>query len=161
MLLDISWRGRSCDKAWIVLGYFNVVRRSRERVGKQPPSSSSMEDFNNCVMEANLFEMSYKGSWFIWDNRQIGDDPILSKIDRAFCNDSIMEKCSQSWAEITPTSISDHRILSVHMDLNIIMRKSPCRHINAWCKLKGYKDVITTAWSSNVSGCSFSKLFPS
>lgn len=127
----ISLKGTSCDKAWIALGDFNAVRRTGERVGKQIPTQRSMDDFNRAILEANLLEIDYKGTWFTWDNRQMGNDLVLSKIDRFFYNDLMLEKCSNIWGDISSTSISDHQIITTHLDIIIPKKKIPFKHINA------------------------------
>lgn len=84
---------------------FNAVKFIDERKQKALPSQSSMDDFNNMVSRVNLIEFSYKGSWFLWDNHQLGNDFILSKIDGGFCNEATLKFCANSWIEILPTTV--------------------------------------------------------
>lgn len=70
--------------AWIALGDFNAIRVHDERHCKMDPSILDMDGFNECIADSNLIEADYKGAWFTWDNHQLGNNLILSKIDRVF-----------------------------------------------------------------------------
>lgn len=72
---------------WIIIGEFNVVCFVDDHLSKQHPTPQSMDDFNSLVAYDEIFEMAYKGMWYTWENRQLGDDLVLSKIDWDFSND--------------------------------------------------------------------------
>ncbi|KAK9755357.1 hypothetical protein RND81_01G019300 [Saponaria officinalis] len=47
--------------AWIVMGDFNVVRYDHERISHVPPNSSDLLEFNSCILDCGLMDMSCSG----------------------------------------------------------------------------------------------------
>lgn len=142
----------SISGSWILIGDFNAIWFMDERLGKQPPSLQGLEDFNNLIADSQILEMAYKGPWFAWENHQLGNDLVLSKIDRAFCIDQLLKSSANAWVEIKSNLVSNHKIIIVHLDLVRTARFSHFRHINAWSSLPGYKDVVASNWDIVVDG---------
>lgn len=137
---------------------FNAVRVPDEKRGENPPIIRSMNGFNHMISTTKIIEMSYKGPWFTGDNRQLGKDSILSKIDRGFCNEVLLFKCTNNWIEIIASIVSDPKTLCAQLDFSLPAKRSLFRHMNAWAKLEGYKEIITEAWMIDVSGCPMFKV---
>lgn len=55
---------------WIVLGDFNSILSSQERVGGGDVRPHHFADFLDCVTIAGLTDMRYKGNFLTWSNRQ-------------------------------------------------------------------------------------------
>lgn len=115
---------------WLVMGYFNAGRKRNERLRKSAPSQKCMDQFNNTICEANLIEMEHKGAIFTWDNKQVGEDLVLPKIDRCFYNDLFLEKRSNTWVDIISNAISDCCILSVNLDILVHKKRTSFRYMN-------------------------------
>lgn len=64
----------------------------------------------------------------------------------------MLDKCSNSRVEVLLTVVSDHRILLCQLDMSVSKRKTPFHHINSWCKLKNYREVVESVWSIQVNG---------
>lgn len=142
----------SMNLPWIVVGDFNSVRNSNERIGKNAPTKSSISDFNKMIKDADLLEIPSKGPWFTWDNRQFGSDLILSKIDRGLTNALLLKEYPNMWLEVVSNIISDHRILVLHYVDIALSKKGSFRFINSWAFFEGYKAVIENAWNTEVNG---------
>lgn len=138
---------------WIAMGDFNAIRNLNERRGKATTLAQDTVEFNDCLTESNLIEAEYKGSWFTWDNHQMGSNLVLSKIDRVFYNQILLNRLDNAWVDFIASSVSDHRLLCLHIDLAIPIKKIPFRHFNAWSSLAGYDDVVKSAWDIEVGGC--------
>lgn len=83
----------------------------------------------------------------------MGRDLVLSKIDRVFYYQELLNKFDNAWVDIIPSSVSDHRLLCLHIDFSIPNKKIPFRHFNAWTSLSGYEEVVKNAWEIVVEGC--------
>lgn len=142
---------------WIVTGDFNAVWYSVEKLGKLPPTQTSMDEFNLALHDAKLFELQHKGAYFTWSNNQLGKDCINTRIDRVLCNELWMNKYKEAWAEVIPSIDSDHCVLCIHSAEEERVR-SPFRFINAWVGLQGFKNAVNEAWATPVQGCPMRKL---
>ncbi|KAM7462180.1 hypothetical protein LguiA_030314 [Lonicera macranthoides] len=93
---------------WILMGDFNIVRTHEERVGGNMVDRAEMEDFNCCLHDIEVDDMSTKGLPFTWDNKRGEEASILSRIDRVVQNDNWGLCFPNSEAEIVPPGPSDH-----------------------------------------------------
>ncbi|XP_062079945.1 uncharacterized protein LOC133784673 [Humulus lupulus] len=67
---------------WIVMGDFNDIMFSNERVGKRC-NKSPTQDFRDCVEKCKLEDLKYSGIFYTWNNKQRPEDRVFSKLDRA------------------------------------------------------------------------------
>lgn len=114
---------------WAIAGDFNAVRTGSERLGNSP-SQSSMDDFNNMLLITGLIEFHYKGLFYTWDNRQLGEGLVMSKIDRCFSNEAFLNLFPNLWVEISSTIISDHKIILLHFGDYSSRPRAPFRHVD-------------------------------
>lgn len=63
-----------------------------------------------------------------------------------------LESCSTACIDVKPNQVSDHRISPANFSFASSPRFSPFRHINAWSKVDGYKEIIASSWSIVVDG---------
>lgn len=57
------------DKLWLLLGNFNCIRFIHEKMGGETPNLEALEDFNNCIYEAELKDLKWWGQKFTWWNK--------------------------------------------------------------------------------------------
>lgn len=150
---SISSVSRCINSPWIVLGDFNAIRVPGERRGKSSTQANDMDSFNDYLVDSNLLEADYKGMWFTWDNHQLGKDLVLSKIERVFFNQQLLDFFDNVWVDVFSNSVSDHRILVLHVDFVVPKLKIPFQHFNAWASLDGYRNVVDEAWKIELEGC--------
>lgn len=70
---------------WLVLGDFNNVLRSDDRLGGLSVTDAECDAFQSVLINSQLQELSYIGWPYTWCNRQ-WHNLIYSKIDRCFGN---------------------------------------------------------------------------
>ena len=70
---------------WLLLGDFNAILGSHERVGGKPPNATSCSDFSMMIDNCNLEEIPTKGSPFTWA-RLSSRGYMECRLDRALCN---------------------------------------------------------------------------
>lgn len=67
---------------WLVVGDFNCVLNTDERVGSLV-SSRETADFRSCVCDCALTDLKGVGQFYTWSNKQQGADRVFCKLDRA------------------------------------------------------------------------------
>lgn len=98
-LINISNSSIVASSPLVVLGDFNQILTAAEHFSLQPYDLPvrGTEEFQQCLIESNLADMDFRGTFFSWSNRR-EEDPILRKLDRAVCNDR--------WKEVFPGAVS-------------------------------------------------------
>ncbi|XP_074297523.1 uncharacterized protein LOC141628258 [Silene latifolia] len=93
---------------WAAMGDFNVVRHSHEKISATPPILSELMDFNSCLLNCGLDDMSGTGNDFTWFNKQEVSTRVYSKLDRILVNNTWLQAYSQTTAHFLDPGISDH-----------------------------------------------------
>lgn len=83
----IQAKSASISNQWLLIGDFNVILSREDKLG-HTGSSSSQNQFANCITSSNLIELPPKGCHFTWTNNRKDGELILEKLDRNFCNSS-------------------------------------------------------------------------
>ncbi|XP_074303649.1 uncharacterized protein LOC141638125 [Silene latifolia] len=71
---------------WLVMGDFNNVLYSNERIGAKVTDAETKE-FQGCVDHCGLYDLVVQGAYYTWNNKQEGDARVFSRIDRVLDND--------------------------------------------------------------------------
>ena len=93
---------------WVVLGDFNVVRFTSEKLGRDVFGNPAMEAFNDCCYAAELEDIKYVGHHFTWSNKSSGRRMKSRKLDRALAHSSWLSTFPNSEVLFAPPGISDH-----------------------------------------------------
>ncbi|XP_026459849.1 uncharacterized protein LOC113360564 [Papaver somniferum] len=95
-------------KPWLILGDFNAILTTKEKIGGRSPSRRSMLDFNDCVDQCELLQVYKLGLEFSWSNCQHGGRRILSNLDRAMYNMDWLNKYPHWGYKVGLRIVSDH-----------------------------------------------------
>jgi hypothetical protein len=82
---------------------------------------------------------------FTWSNME--NPPILSKLDRILINADWNDSLPNSVASTLPRTTSDHFPLKIEVSTNI-PRSQVFRYCNNWPLNPGFKDLVSSIWSS-------------
>lgn len=74
-----------------------------------------MDDFSNCINNAELEDMRNWAFKFTWSNNSPGDERICRKFDRVLVNDKWGEILPYSVTEFKAPGLSDHTLLLIHI----------------------------------------------
>lgn len=101
---------------WAVVGNFNQIMRvsHHSNHGSGRVDTSGIEEINLSLQDVELFEVQAKGLPFTWTNNQ-DDNPISTRIDHAFINQSWSSTFPDSYAEFLEPSQSDHAPCLFHL----------------------------------------------
>lgn len=80
----------STQKPWMVAGDINVVRWTYEKICGANPRPWAMDEFNACINEAALDDLSLQGPSLTWPNLAQGDNRIHCKLDRILTNQEFL-----------------------------------------------------------------------
>lgn len=92
---------------WIVLGDFNYIRFSYEKIGGDALDMDSIGEFNTCL-HVELKDMKWWGQKFTWWNKQEGNQKIECKLDRVLGNNKWNLMFPWSDANFLLPRVSDH-----------------------------------------------------
>lgn len=145
-LIEAANSSSVAGKAWIVLGDFNQTIDPSEH---SSPSSlncdSQMRELSQCLLEAELHDLNFRGTIFTWWNKQ-KSAPIAKKLDRVLVN--------EEWATLFPDSVaffgdpdfSDHAVASVLLNPETPRVKKPFKFYNFHHQNPEFVDLVSSEW---------------
>ncbi|KAJ8419799.1 hypothetical protein Cgig2_030528 [Carnegiea gigantea] len=96
---DLKNSTNSIDDAWCILGDFNTVEYTGDRIG-------GIESFGDCIIACELQELRSIGPYYTWTNKT-----IYTRIDRAFVNTYWFNPFAFCQVTYMKNTLSDHTAL--------------------------------------------------
>ena len=136
---------------WILLGDFNQIAATNEHYSVTPPNYSlrGIEDFQNCLRENQLVDISSRGGFFTWSNHQ-QDNPIIRKLDRALANDEWLSAFPSALAIFDPPGASDHSPCIVEVENQPDYSKKCFKYFSFLSTHPTFMAALTEAWEGNL-----------
>ncbi|XP_010424514.1 PREDICTED: uncharacterized protein LOC104709635 [Camelina sativa] len=117
-----------------------------------------MAEFQSCIDNCKLIELSGRGANHTWYNNQ-DSSPITRKLDRTLINEAWLSAHPQSNALFDTPGGSDHSPILVTTATDIERRKVPFKFYNLFTTHPDYPNLLDNAWSSpSVRGTSMYEL---
>ncbi|GMP97184.1 hypothetical protein CsSME_00045547 [Camellia sinensis var. sinensis] len=142
----------SSNTPLVILGDFNAIRFPYEKSGGSTSWSKYKEEFNSCILQAELVDLSYGGCQFTWANKRTSGDYIASKIDRVLVNETWLDAFPASFATFLPSGISDHSPVVVHISDKVTSFKKPFKYFDFWVDHEDFSSVVSTIWNQYIQG---------
>ncbi|PWA36086.1 hypothetical protein CTI12_AA602610 [Artemisia annua] len=111
-------------------------------------TSRSVEEFQSFLFASELFEIPYKGLSYTWDNKRDADANIRERIDRALCNDILLETFPYHTLIHHPLIGSDHAPLLYNTSPSVRRRKA-FRFESMWTTDEACEDTIRKSWDDS------------
>lgn len=93
---------------WMIGGDFNQIMYPTEHSSAAVVvPDNQMYNFQDCLLQAVLFDLRYNGPSHSWTNKQ-PSDPIGKKLDRLLVNCNIISAYPHVYSLFLPNSFSDH-----------------------------------------------------
>lgn len=99
----------------------------------------------------NLVEIPYVGNKYTWSNNRQGDDLVLEKNDRAWCNVGWLTIFEHSILEVLPIAASDHAPLILHIEAPHHSQRRTFKFEAMWLLHSACEAIVNNAWSTNTS----------
>lgn len=110
---DLDRIRNSFDGAWMVIGDFNAVLSSEDKVGGKLVASSSYGGFKKMINDNGLIDLGFEGYAFTWNNRRGGLANIQERLDRGFSNDKWKLQFPNASVTHLIACCSDHKPLLI------------------------------------------------
>ncbi|KAL7179501.1 hypothetical protein ACSBR1_042822 [Camellia fascicularis] len=136
----------------IFWGDFNAIRFPHEKFGGSGNWSKDKEDFNSCILQSNLVDLSYGGCQFTWANKRSEGDYIATKIDRVLVNEAWLDAFPASLATFLPSGISDHSPAVVNLSGVVTSFKKPFKYFDFWADHENFGPVVSSVWHQYIQG---------
>ena len=99
---------------WIVMGDFNNVINTNDRIGGNKVTEKEFRDLVEMMQVVGLFEADTMGAHFTWTNKQT-TCTIYSRIDRLVGNAAWFHKFHEAQVYVMNPHISDHSPIKVDL----------------------------------------------
>ncbi|KAK9732996.1 hypothetical protein RND81_04G036900 [Saponaria officinalis] len=141
----------SINGPWAWAGDFNYVLSPDERLGGQS-TVLEMDQFHQCVSFCGMMDITASGSLFTWNNKQIPEDRICSRLDRFMVNASWVGSLPNYTVYFHPEGIFDHTPCTVS-DFHEERRGGSFKYLNMWGKNDQFLGYVQDIWDQWVDGC--------
>lgn len=92
---------------WGIIGDFNNVLKTTDRIGGREMTDSEFVDMKNMMEKCEVAEMDSERDYYIGSNKH-SEGAIYSRIDRVLGNLEWMQKHDNSILTVMVPSVSDH-----------------------------------------------------
>ncbi|XP_056687955.1 uncharacterized protein [Spinacia oleracea] len=124
-----------CNQPWVIMGDFNALMDIEDRVGA-PVRIRDIQPMRSCMAYCNQFT---------WNNKQVGEDRVLSRIDRVLATTSWTDLFRNVEAHFLPEGMFYNcpMVMKSYID-NPIRR--PFRFYNMWTCADKFFEVVHSNW---------------
>lgn len=137
---------------WIILGDFNAILKSSNRIGGDTSWYGHHDAFGKCIQDSELIEIPHTGMNFTWHNGQQGDNAIMKKLDWVFSNHSFLSTWPTAHSRFLPRDYSDHSSMLLEFSTPEPRPPSPFKFLNFWAEKSEFLDLVRIAWQTQISG---------
>ncbi|XP_074271660.1 uncharacterized protein LOC141595592 [Silene latifolia] len=141
----------SCVDPWLVMGGFNNVLHSDERICSTVTSAETRE-FQDCVDMCGLYDLIVIDAYYTWNNKQAGDSRVFSRIDRVMANDSWIFTDPAVIANFLPEGLYDHSPCIISLWEDCDRKKNSFKFFNMWGKDEKFFSIVQQTWNGYVRG---------
>lgn len=143
--------GNSFNGAWMMIGDFNAVLSSADKVGGKPVASSSNGGFRRMIDDNGLIDLGFDGYAYTWNNRRGGLANIQERLDRGFANAQWKLQFPNAYISHLTAHSSDHKPLLINMSSSHDNLPRPFKFESMWITHLESANVIQAAWNSHTS----------
>ena len=136
---------------WCILGDFNAILVPGEKYGRRPPSPTSINDFNNFVLDCKLVSPPFSGPSYTWTNRRRGSNLTMARLDRCFFNTPWLLHMGASHVAHHPRISSDHNPISLSSHPHG-RPKRPFRFEAFWLEHPDFMGLVSRVWATPFYG---------
>lgn len=139
--------GRTTDKEWLLMGDFNEVINTEEKMTCVNIfiNNSGLKD---CCIDLELQDLKSIGLFYTWCNNQDKMNWIYYKLDRAMGNTAWFDRLGNSYFDFQSSIMSDHAISLQSFNCKEHVLGHPSfKYLNVWQDFEQYEKVVSEAWN--------------
>jgi len=136
----------------IVAGDFNLILHANEKRGGcffPDPFRGRLEAI---IQEHEFVDVVPKNCRYTWSNRRIGSSNIMERLDRFLINVSFLSSFSVGYANILPSSASDHYPIMLTLETHYSLGPISFKYSSLWSCDSAVRDIIQRSWNQHVEG---------
>ncbi|KAF6157633.1 hypothetical protein GIB67_037206, partial [Kingdonia uniflora] len=137
---------------WTLLGDFNAIQSSREKVGGIPVPRHTIVEFMNCLQMAGLVDCKFQGNFLTWSNKSTRGKRVAVKLNRVLINSQWMNTFNYSQAKFLNPIVSDHSPYILNITSPSSSNPKPFKFYNCWVDDSEFLDVVKNAWKFQIEG---------
>lgn len=149
------------NSPWVIMGDFNQVLSVSEMYSLYPVDIcvAGMMEFQECLNDSYLYDLSYQGCFFTWTNCS-PSDPKSRKLDRTLINEAFQDKFPSANAVFDSLGSSDHSPCLVTISQDSHLRRSRFMFFPFFYEHPDYRRLLSEGWSSSgLGGSPMSSLY--
>ncbi|KAB5511849.1 hypothetical protein DKX38_028877 [Salix brachista] len=140
------------DNPWVLMGDFNATMNPTDSKGGDPNWSRHKQAFGDCMHQAELHTVPYRGIKYTWHNGQQGEDTILKKLDWVIGNTAMANVWPNATAHFFPRSVSDHSSKMLQLRQDQFKPKPSFKFLNFWAEREDFIPQIARVWQVHIHG---------
>ncbi|XP_075079729.1 uncharacterized protein LOC142164962 [Nicotiana tabacum] len=152
---------QTINQPWLLWGDFNAIISTQDRVSKVAPTQVYVQDFASFCSDTIMSEIPWRGEFFTWTNGQMGEDKVISRIDRALGNNDRMMNFDHFTVEIGDPFISDHSPLTLKFQRRNNNIRVPFKFLNAWAVHEDFQSIVSEGWQGENQSCKLATIWSS
>ncbi|XP_062118077.1 uncharacterized protein LOC133831698 [Humulus lupulus] len=133
-------------KPWLIVGDFNAVFDSKDRMGGKAITMKELEDARHWLDLGIVEEMKIMGLFYTWSNNQEGGNHIFSKLDRVFFNKDWLDSFPNVSATANWEVVSDHCVIILKQLSAQKDGIQPFHFYNMWTGHPQFKPTFLANW---------------
>ena len=132
----------------MVLGDFNEILYSNEKLGGAVREAKQMADFRDCLNRCGLVDLGFIGQKYTWCNGRFGGERTKLRLDRAVANEGWMLRFPDARVFHSSMSISDHCLIKLSLKRDQIRRPQKKRFMfeAMWTRDTRCREVVESSW---------------
>lgn len=124
--------GNAHTRAWMLIGDFNSLVSSADKLGGKTVASSSNGGLRRLMDDFALIDLGFVGHAFTWNNKRRGLANIQEKLDRGMANEEWKFKFPKATITHLVALISDHKPLLLQTNPPVTPMAKPFRLESMW-----------------------------
>ncbi|XP_075086066.1 uncharacterized protein LOC142168811 [Nicotiana tabacum] len=149
---DLITHSRGSSKPWMVVGDFNSVLNTEDRIGGNEVTWAEVVDFYNCIVECGLMELPAQENRYTWSDKH-EEHRIFSKIDWIFINEQWFDTMPECNTRFLREGIGDHCPAKVTFVKERQRSRRFFQFCNVWTQLSQFMSIVNEDWNHIVEGC--------
>ena len=141
------------DNRNIILGGdLNLILHSNEKRGGIFTHDPYRAKLEKIMQECDLVDIIPKNRRYTWNNRRLGRDNIMERLDRILVNTSFLSEFSTAHATILPYLASDHYPISIVLEAHCPLGPLPFKYNSLWRSNPIVDQIVKTTWQHHIEG---------